>query len=279
MKNPIKSALHSLFTPKETSFIVWFMVIFIGSAGVLSLFGLLPSELTEQYDGQTLSERITGTVAGVVSSDPATTGNSNASGESNGLGGSNTSDGSPYSQSALGILNSTSQANSSSNTSSNTTGGTQGVSDSPKNILQNGLPSRLVIPSIRVDTQVVIPRNTSISTLDTDLTKGPVYYPGSGTINGGNMFIFGHSTGYKVVLNKAYKVFNDLNTLSQGDSIYIESEGKKFLYRVRSVNKVDKNETLVTFDTNEDLLTLSTCNSFGAKSDRYVVVAEFVGQV
>jgi LPXTG-site transpeptidase (sortase) family protein len=237
MKNPLKSGFNSLFSPKETSFILWFVIFFLGSAGILALFGLLPSELTEKSDGLTLSEKVAETATNAVTGNSGA--NSSASNENNG---------------------STSVTNT-------------------NNLTQTGLPVRLTIPSIQVDSQVYIPRNTSTAVLDADLTKGPVYYPGSGTINSGNMFIFGHSTGYKVVMNKAYKVFNELKNVKIGEIIYVESEGKKFSYRVRSVDKVDKNETLVTFDTKAHLLTLSTCNSFGAKSDRFVVVAEFVGQV
>lgn len=260
MKNPLKSGLNSIFTPKETSFILWFIVIFLVSAGLLSLFGLLPSELTEQSDGRTLSEKIAGSAAGTN-------------------GGTKTEDdlwAGSYSQGGT-----QGQNNPNSTNGANTSGATSstGSTGASKNLTQNGLPTRLVIPSIKVDTQVIIPRNTTTSVLDNDLTKGPVYYPGSGTINTGNMFIFGHSTGYSVVINKAYKVFNELKNLKPGEMIYIESEGKQFSYKVRTVDKVDKDETLVTFDTKAHLLTLSTCNSFGAKSDRYVVVAEFVGEV
>lgn len=214
------------------------MLIFLGSAGVLALFGLLPSELTEQSDGLTLSEKVAETAVYAV------TGNN---------GGNDSKDDQDIWMNGNGTKN-----------------------NPTNNITQVGLPARLIIPSIQVDSQVYIPRNTSTSVLDADLTKGPVYYPGSGTINSGNMFIFGHSTGYKVVINKAYKIFNELKNLAPGDMIYVESEGKRFTYRVRSVDKVDKDETLVTFDTKAHLLTLSTCNSFGSKSDRFVVVAEFV---
>ncbi len=268
--NRMKNPLNSIFSPKEASFIGWFMVIFLGSAGLLAVFGLLPNELTEQSDGQTFSQRIADGVLG---------GNSE---QSNSQIDPQTNDpiGLPFSQSALGILNSTSkpltQVSGGASTNSGTNSGS-GANSNSNNLTQIGLPTRLVIPSIAVDTQVYTPRNTSTAVLDSTLTKGPVYYPGSGTINTGNMFIFGHSTGHAVVINKAYKVFNELKNLSKGDIIYVESEGKRFTYRVRSVDKVDKNETLVTFDTKAHLLTLSTCNSFGSKADRFVVVAEFVG--
>ena len=241
------------------------MLIFLGSAGVLSLFGLLPNELTENTEGQTLSQRI----ANAFNGDSTTGANQQ---NNNGF---DTETGLPFSESALGILNSTGKPSNNTNTKPSVSSG----SNSNTNVVVNGIPTRLTIPSIGVSTQVYTPRNTSIAVMDADLTKGPVYYPGSGTINTGNMFIFGHSTGHAVVINKAYKVFNELKNLNQGDIIYVESEGKKFSYRVRSVDKVDKNETMVTFDTKAHLLTLSTCNSFGSKSDRFVVVAEFVSQV
>lgn len=252
MKNP----LNILFSPKEASFIGWFMLIFLGSAGVLSLFGLLPSELAVQSDGQTLSEKVAGTAVGVV------TGTGNGIGTGAGVG-STGDDNDIWSQGQ-----SPSQAQ--------TQNKSQNQIKKQTSLTQQGLPNRLIIPSISLDTKVFIPRNTTTSVLDADLKKGPVYYPGSGTINSGNMFIFGHSTGYKVVINNAYKVFNDLKNLNIGDFVYVESEGRKFEYKVRSVDKVNKDETLVTFDTKTHLLTLSTCDSFGVKSDRYVVVAEFV---
>ena len=259
MKNP----LNLLFSPKEASFIGWFMVIFLGSAGVLSLFGLLPSEFTEQPTGQTLSDRIAGEVLGTNVEQPEQTASTSQVDKSLGL---------PFSESALGILNSTGG-------NKNPTGQVMNNNSGTNNTTQKtavGLPTRLIIPSIAVDTKVYIPRSTATAVLDADLQKGPVYYPGSGTINTGNMFIFGHSTGHAVVINKAYKVFNEIKNLNSGDIIYVESEGKRFTYKVRSVDKVDKDETLVTFDTKAHLLTLSTCNSFGSKSDRFVVVAEFV---
>lgn len=255
MKNPLKSGFNSLFSPKEASFILWFVIFFLGSAGILALFGLLPSELTEKSDGLTLSEKIAETATKAVAGDNGT---------------NNSNDDQVIWTTGNGSVSQNGQ---------NGQGGKAADSSNINTLTKIGLPSRLVIPSIQVDTEVVVPRNTSVEVLDNDLTKGPVYYPGSGTINSGNMFIFGHSTGYKVVINKAYKVFNDLKNLNKGDFVYIESEGKKFSYKVRSVDKVDKDETLVTFDTKAHLLTLSTCNSFGSKSDRYVVVAEFVGEI
>lgn len=239
----MKKHFKDLFNKKEASFIIWFAVVFVGTAGLLAGLGLLPSELQEHSDGKTLSEELAEKAAGTV------------------VPNSNGSNGSSYTVSNVAIPN--------------TNSGTKNTYITGA----NAYPTHLSIPKIGLDTDVVFPKGTDTKTLDTALTQGPVYYPGSGTVNNGNMFIFGHSTGYKVVINKAYKVFNDIKTLSVGDTIFLQAGNKQFSYRVRSVDKVNKDQTLVEFDTTSHLLTLSTCNSFGAKTDRYVVVAEFVGQV
>lgn len=136
-------------------------------------------------------------------------------------------------------------------------------------------PDHVSIPKIGVDSSIERPQSQDVSVLDQALNNGAVYYPGSGTINAGNMFIFGHSTGFSVVNNQAYKTFNDLNKLLKGDEIYIESEGKTFVYKVSSLVLVDENEAYVDLSKTNRMLTISTCNSFGKKQERWVVEAQF----
>jgi LPXTG-site transpeptidase (sortase) family protein len=93
------------------------------------------------------------------------------------------------------------------------------------------------------------------------------------------MFIFGHSTGFSVVNNQAYKTFNDLDKLSAGDEIRIESDGKTYIYKVESLVLVDESEAFVDFSKTDRRLTISTCNSFGAKQERWVVEAVFDREV
>jgi LPXTG-site transpeptidase (sortase) family protein len=231
-----------LFNKNESSFILYFVLIFLGTAGLLAAVGLLPNELQEQSNGDTLAQSVENSALNIVS----------GSGEKISNQDDQTISAPPQTKMY----------------------GAPKAAPTQKVVI-GGYPARLVIPSIDVDTQVFTPKDTDVDTLDHDLTKGPVYYPGSGTVAGGNMFIFGHSTGYKIVINKAYKVFNDIHTLNQGDEIDVVSNGNTFIYTVKSVSKVNKNETLVNFDTNSHILTLSTCNSFGAKTDRYVVTAVF----
>jgi len=137
-------------------------------------------------------------------------------------------------------------------------------------------PVRIVIDKIGVDSIISNPNTTNIATLDEYLKQGAVRYPGSGLIGSGNMFIFAHSTGIKVVQNQAYKAFNGLKDLESGDIIKVYGAAKVYQYRVSSVTLVDESRALVEFSDNKNMLTLSTCNTFGAKSERYVVEADYL---
>lgn len=140
-------------------------------------------------------------------------------------------------------------------------------------------PSRIIIDKVGVDTIVEQPKTRDVSILDQYLTRGAVYYPGSGTIENGNMFVFGHSTGLSVVQNQAYKTFNNIENLVKGDDIRVEADGKTFIYKVTSVKLFNEDDALITFDNSKRKLTISTCNTFGAKQERWVVEAEFHKEV
>ena len=90
------------------------------------------------------------------------------------------------------------------------------------------------------------------------------------------MFIFGHNTGIKVVNNQAYKAFNHLKDLTVGDTIRVQSIDGEYNYKVTSVTLVDSTQSWVTFSNDTNMLTLSTCDVFGQKQDRYVVQATFI---
>lgn len=136
---------------------------------------------------------------------------------------------------------------------------------------------RLIIPVIGVNSGVVRPANRSIEILNQALLKGVVHYPGSALPNeDGNVFFFGHSTGLKVVHNKAFEVFNRISELKAGDVVRVRYGSREYWYRVTSlaIGKVD--ETKIDLAATGRKLTLVTCRVFGAKEDRYIVEADFV---
>ena len=143
-------------------------------------------------------------------------------------------------------------------------------------VLKQVLPTHITISKIGVDVPVSNPETDNVDALDGYLKKGAVHYPGSGSLVGGNMFLFAHSTGFKVVQNQAYKAFNNLKDLHEGDGISVKGEdGKVYEYKVSSVKLASDKDVLVSFDKSSHRLTLSTCNTFGKKEERYVVEAYF----
>ncbi|MEK7628835.1 MAG: sortase [Patescibacteria group bacterium] len=140
-------------------------------------------------------------------------------------------------------------------------------------------PERLVIHTIGVDLPVNNPEQTAIAALDYSLLTGAVRYPLSARLNEmGNVFLFGHSSSLPVVKNQMFKAFNRISELESGDTIQVIGGGMVHVYRVTSVRRTDVADALVDISTDSGRhLTLSTCDSFGGKSSRFVVEADFFG--
>lgn len=139
------------------------------------------------------------------------------------------------------------------------------------------LPTRITIPAIRLAVTVSNPEMTDVGVLDGLLLKGAVRYPTSAKLGAaGNVVFFGHSSYLPVVGNQAYKTFNGIQKLVAGDVVTVYSLDKAYTYRVRSVAKESANDGVIPLSVAGSVLTLSTCDSFGAKTDRFVVVADFV---
>lgn len=137
------------------------------------------------------------------------------------------------------------------------------------------LPTRVIVDKIGIDVAVHNSESTDSKTLNDLLLRGSVRYPGSGTLGHGNMFIFGHSTSIKIVNNQAFKAFNHLKDLNIGDKIRIQSGAAEYTYKVTAVLLVDSDKVLVDFTDKRNMVTLSTCNVFGEKQERFVVEAVF----
>lgn len=151
------------------------------------------------------------------------------------------------------------------------------VATSTPVIVVSEFPVKIEIPAINLSTAVSNPTSTVIATLDQELLKGAVRYPTSAKLGEmGNVVLFGHSSYLPVVINQAYKAFNDIQKLKVGDTVIVYSSGTAYTYAVRTVEKESTNTAGVPLKVDGRVLTLSTCDSFGAKSDRFVVTADFV---
>jgi len=138
-------------------------------------------------------------------------------------------------------------------------------------------PVSVSIPSISLSATVADPTTTDIEALDAFLLHGAVRYPTSALLNeNGNVVLFGHSSYLPVVKNQAYKTFDGIQKLKAGDTIVVTSATTAYTYEVRTVAKEDANSAAIPLDVSGRVLTLSTCDSFTTKTDRFVVTADFV---
>lgn len=141
-------------------------------------------------------------------------------------------------------------------------------------------PVSIEIESIELETPIIAPASTDIEVLDRALLSGAVHYPESAKLGDtGNMLLFGHSSYLPIVHNKAFQAFNDLSKLEPGDTITVSSATHRHVYQVKQVRLVEAGDAQVAFASDVPMLTLATCNTFGAKQDRWVVTAVWVGKV
>ena len=102
-----------------------------------------------------------------------------------------------------------------------------------------------------------------------DLKKGPGHYPETPMPGErGNAAIAGHRTTYGAP-------FYDLNELSAGDPIFVTTNAGRFRYDVAETLIVDPEGGSYVLDPSEDdRLTLTTCNPRFSAAERLIVVAK-----
>jgi sortase A len=124
--------------------------------------------------------------------------------------------------------------------------------------------AHIVIPAIGVDKIVV--QGVGLP----DLKKGPGHYkqtpfPGQK----GNASIAGHRTTYGAP-------FNRLDELENGDAICVTTQQGLFFYQVTEKKVVKPRQTEVLNKTDDNRLTLTTCNPKYSASQRLVVISQLM---
>jgi len=139
------------------------------------------------------------------------------------------------------------------------------------------LPMRIEIDRLGKSVVVLNPQSRTIQDLDSALLSGVVRHPDSATLTeNGNVFILGHSSYLPNVLNKNFQAFNGIQNLEWGDKIRVRSVDAVYEYRVEKVYRARAQDVTVPLGGSDRLLTLATCNTFGAKEDRFIVEAKQV---
>lgn len=140
-------------------------------------------------------------------------------------------------------------------------------------------PTIITIPKLDRTVKVLNPSNDDVATLDNALLSGAVRHPGSADMQGpGNMLIMGHSSYLNNVFNKNFQAFNGIQDLTWGDTIIIESNDSEYTYQIDRVYKAPASAVEVPTGGDNYKLTLVTCNTFGAKEDRFIVEATLISQ-
>ncbi len=153
-----------------------------------------------------------------------------------------------------------------------------GTSDVPRtsDVQATELPVRIVAKSIGLDKTVANPDSIDVDTLDKALQGGTVRYPTSAKLGEeGTVLIFGHSSYLPIVRNQNYKAFNGIQKLKEGETVSVYSATTEYRYAVKSVRLTNATEDVIELPATGKFLTLVTCDSFGKKTDRFVVTAEF----
>jgi len=154
---------------------------------------------------------------------------------------------------------------------------TQAVVTMPVVTTSPELPTKLEIPSIGLSQTVSNPNSTDVEVLDHELLTGTVRYPTSAKLGAqGNVIIFGHSSYLPIVRNQAFKALNGIQKLKEGDLIKVTGEGHVYTYAVESVDTESTTSDAIPLSVEGSKLTLATCDSFGAKTSRFVVTAKLV---
>jgi LPXTG-site transpeptidase (sortase) family protein len=141
------------------------------------------------------------------------------------------------------------------------------------------LPVQLTIPSLERTVTVLNPETRDIAALDAELLKGVVRHPDSARLGEeGNVVILGHSSYLPNVMNRNFQALNGVQKMQWGDTIELESEGTLYTYRVEKVYQAKTSGVTIPTDVKGKRLTLVTCNSFGAKEDRFIVEAKLLSE-
>ncbi len=140
---------------------------------------------------------------------------------------------------------------------------------------------RVVAKDVSLDVKVVNPTSTDINDLDTALESGAVHYPTSAPLGvNGTVLLFGHSSYLPVVYHQYYKTFDGIQNLKNGQVVSVYSATTEYRYKVTGVrvaDSTDENDNQIALPSDAKYLTLVTCDSIAAKSNRFVVTAAFVG--
>lgn len=140
---------------------------------------------------------------------------------------------------------------------------------------------KLIIPKINVDVPILWNTTPDYNSQMAAMQKGVAWFgiPGADSRPGqvGNTVLSGHSSN-DITDPGDYKfIFARLDHLNNGDSIFINYQGKRYTYTVTKKQVVAPTDvSALVYPTTKPMLTLITCTPLGTSLNRLLVTAEQV---
>lgn len=139
--------------------------------------------------------------------------------------------------------------------------------------------NRIYVPKINIDVAVVPIEGNEAQALE----KGAVQRsPASGNpSDGGNFVIAAHrfNLGLTPTQTRAQSPFYHINKLSVGDDIYVDYKGERYAYKVEERRLVEPTAIEIEERTDDNRLTMYSCELAGPEAGREVVIAKPVGKI
>ena len=138
----------------------------------------------------------------------------------------------------------------------------------------------LIVPKINVQVPIIWDAVASDqNSLNVAMTKGVAWFniPGASSRPGqvGNAVFSGHSSNDWLDQGNYKFIFARLEQLREGDTIYINYEGKRYTYLITSTKVVKPNDvSALTFPVDKPIITLITCVPLGTANNRLLVFAD-----
>ncbi len=140
---------------------------------------------------------------------------------------------------------------------------------------------KLIIPKINVDVPVDYTAQPDYNSQMQAMSHGVAYFgiPGANSKPGqiGNTVLAGHSSNDLIDPGSYKFIFARLDQLTTGDAVYLNYNGKRYMYTVTSKSVVKPTDVqALIYKTDKPILTLLTCTPLGTALNRLLVTAEQV---
>lgn len=141
----------------------------------------------------------------------------------------------------------------------------------------------LMIPKLNVEVPISFGSATDVASMNVAMGNGVANFSIAGASakpgEVGNFVVSGHSAG-NVYQNTNYKfIFSGLPRMVEGDLIYVDYEGKRYVYKMIGHTIVDPKDVkslvrIAQEHPDKPLISLLTCYPLGTSRQRYIVYAE-----